>query len=132
MLRGSAVLALVGLTLAWFAPSATALPGDNPDGNDYVALAYSFGDQQLMFGQAGTSVDADTIALNLCQTQRSGPCQVVARNHHGCAAVVFDEVSGAFADGKGATVDEAIADAQNRIPVPETGGGGWCSDPPGN
>jgi hypothetical protein len=88
--------------------STTAVPGDQ---DQYVSVAISPRTRSAGYGTAGTQERADKIAVAEC-VGASGPddvCLVIARMHHGCAAIALGD-AGTWAGGSG--IDELSAKMQ--------------------
>ena len=98
----------------------------NGDDEQFVALSFSPRSQQAAYGRSGTQDRADQIALNECKAHTGDDlCLVVARMHHGCVSLVFDD-RGAWAGASGA--DQAAAEAHALALLPSaTHGGAKCS-----
>lgn len=95
-------------------PVATSAPEHDDDA--YVAIAVSPRTRDSAYGVSSTQERADKIAVSQCVAGTSDDqCVVVARMHHGCAAIAVG-ASGAWAGGTGASDSDAKMKALENLP----------------
>jgi Domain of unknown function (DUF4189) len=83
-----------------------------------VAVAISPRTRDSSYGTAGTQEQANKIAVSECVASTGDDlCLVIARMHHGCAAVAVSD-TGDWAGGSG--IDEMSAKAQALDKLPGT------------
>lgn len=82
---------------------AHASPED-PDGNDWVAIAVAPANGVATYGGGGTHDEAIRIAMDECHQRTSGRCEMAKVLEYGCAAYTWNIHTQSWAGGAGPTV----------------------------
>lgn len=122
-------LALLATAIV-LAPTAAASPED-PDGEDWVAIAVAPEASKMTYGSAGSRERAVEIAMDECVSRSDGTrCVMATAIHYGCVAAALDPQTGSWAGGRGDTQEAATADALSKLSADASPvGGGHCSTP---
>jgi hypothetical protein len=130
LLLGAVLIALTAAAAVWYLvgpidshsshQSSTAAPSTtttSPEPKDeYVAIAISPPTRDSSYGGSSTQERADKIATSQCiASTKDDLCLVVARMHHGCAAIAVSD-AGEWATGTAPDETAAKMQALDRLP----------------